>query len=112
MERHTCYTGFGGDRKRVSCHCAGLLEGAVSQYTELLASLQPGACSGLYAWLLLKKAAALSQKREYDTALQSLNSALEWEPESVECLQLRAEVRRSHVAAVLGFLHIFDLTQP
>lgn len=72
----------------------GLLDSAVSKYTQLLASLQPGACSGLYAWLLLKTAAAMCQKRDYNAALQSLHMALEWEPENAECLQLRAEVHR------------------
>ncbi|KAL3143985.1 hypothetical protein ABBQ32_003793 [Trebouxia sp. C0010 RCD-2024] len=83
----------------------GLLDHAASKYTQLLASLQPGACSGLYAWLLLKKAATLCQKRDYNAALQSLNMALEWEPENAECLQLRAEVWRSQVTACLGFHH-------
>lgn len=79
-------------RDEAHCHCAGLLETAIWNYTQLLTSLQPGACSGLYACLLLKRAVALSQKQEYDAALQSLDSALKWEPESADCLQLRAEV--------------------
>lgn len=92
-------------RRRPCCHCVGLLDSAVSKYTQLLASLQPGACSGLYAWLLLKTAAAMCQKRDYNAALQSLHMALEWEPENAECLQLRAEVWRAQVTAFLGFHH-------
>lgn len=74
------------------CYCSDLLDSAISKYTQLLSTLQPGACSGLYACLLLKRAVAHSQKQEYDAALQSLNCGLGWEPESADCLQLRAEV--------------------
>lgn len=35
---------------------------------------------------------AFRQKQDFDAALQSLDCALEWEPESADCLQLRAEV--------------------
>ena len=54
--------------------------------------MQPGACSGLYAFLLLRRADAYNQKQEYNAALQNLDNALVWEPESTDCIQLRAEV--------------------
>lgn len=83
--------------KRRLCPCAGFLDNAIRKYTQLLTSLQPGACSGLYACLLLRRAVALSQMRDFGAALQSVDFALEWEPESADCIQLRAEVWPSMV---------------
>ena len=60
--------------------------------SELLAELQPGVCSGLYANLLLRQAAVHREKQQYDAALQNLTSALDWEPGSAECLHSRAMV--------------------
>ena len=66
-------------------------------YSELLTALQPAMCSGLYAQLLHRKANAQKQQQQYGAALQSLDSALEWEPEDASCLQSRAMVCALHV---------------
>ena len=71
---------------------AGFLDSAIHSYTEALSALQPGACSSLYTFLLLRRAAAYSQQQDYDAALQNLDKALLWESESTDCIQLRAEV--------------------
>ena len=71
---------------------AGFLDSAVCLYTDMLSSLQPGACSGLFAGLSLKRAETTFQKRQYTSALQDLGCALKWDPENLQCLQLRAEV--------------------
>ncbi|KAA6419569.1 MAG: hypothetical protein FRX49_10494 [Trebouxia sp. A1-2] len=70
------------------------LNQGVSLLSDLLAELQPEVCSGLYAELLVKKAAAQRQQGQLDVALQDLDCAMAWEPESAKCLQLRALVYR------------------
>ncbi|DBA95476.1 TPA: hypothetical protein ACH3X3_013341 [Trebouxia sp. C0006] len=77
----------------IACEDGHLTQG-ISLYFDLLAELQPGVCSGLYAELLVKKADAQRQQGQFDAALQDLNCAMAWEPESVNCLQLRASVYR------------------
>lgn len=57
---------------------AGKLSSAIKLYIDLLAALQPGACSGLYADILLKRAAAQSEKQDYGAALQDLDCGLQW----------------------------------
>ena len=56
--------------------------------------IEPQACSGLYATVLHQKALALlrrsNNKRE---ALETLDEALEWEPEDERCLLLRSKVK-------------------
>ncbi|DBA86305.1 TPA: hypothetical protein ACH3X2_005544 [Trebouxia sp. C0005] len=77
----------------IACEDGHLNQG-VSLLSDLLAELQPEVCSGLYAELLVKKAAAQRQQGQLDVALQDLDCAMAWEPESAKCLQLRALVYR------------------
>ncbi|DBA77620.1 TPA: hypothetical protein ACH3X1_009418 [Trebouxia sp. C0004] len=80
--------------ERLLCCCAGHLTQGISLYSDLLAELQPGVCSGLYAELLVKKADAQRQQGQFSAALQDLDCAMAWEPESADCLRLRALVYR------------------
>ena len=78
--------------QRRLCQCAGHLTQGISLYCDLLAELQPGVCSGLYAQLLVKRADAQRQQGQFAAALQDLDCAMAWEPESAKCLRLRALV--------------------
>lgn len=78
--------------ERLPCRRAGHLTQGSSLYSDVLAELQPGVCSGLYAELLVKRADAQRQQGQFDAALADLDRAMAWEAENVNCLQLRALV--------------------
>jgi len=72
----------------------GIFQDVIEICTELLESLDPGACCGLYRLVLCHRANASASRRLWKEARSDVDIALEMQQSDVEALRLRADLNK------------------
>ena len=84
----------------------GIFQDVIEICTELLESLDPGACCGLYRLVLRHRANASASRRLWKEARSDLDTALEMQQSDVEALRLRADLNKQTKKFLEYFLDV------